>query len=628
MTNTYDSDSQSTPPPSNAFFSWLRGLGIVRGGDRWFAGVAGGIAAKAGIDPLIVRGVFVVLALLGGPGILLYLTGWLLLPDAAGKIHVEEIFRGRAHAGIVTAAVILMTLVAIPAFVSIFTGGVAAPFAFAGWGAFGAFGAPAWLSATIAWLVWIAILVFGLIWVRRVLLNRGRAQNSPADPGAGPAPHSGPSPGTTEVPTGAPSAAGAASSAGAAGTAGAASTAGAAGAASSAGAAGAASAASAASFAEQFTAPHPTDPSSATPSSAVAPASASASASDRGETFTPRGGSQTDDWSQKADDWSQKASEWSQRAGEKATQWSADVGKQADEWSARYAQHHDATKLGAGQTILTLALALLAGGLTALWTLNAFPAELIQGTVPAALVAGIVAALVVLAISLIVAGVRGKNTGWVGFLSFCGVIALLITVVLPWGTRFQPFGTMEVTGGSVPGAVLLAGTSELDLRSLDADPAGNTNLVFWQIGGTTDLVLPEHAPAIVDLRVLAGQINENGNDEQRSGGPLLARTIAVNMPEHGGTRAERSATRVTVYLGAGVVDVSSRSSERTSTTDGLQLSNRDSEQNSAEISRVEDELRTLDWKLEEPGLSLRETTQLERERDALNEELHELEDAR
>ncbi|MCW2288839.1 phage shock protein C (PspC) family protein [Leucobacter luti] len=603
MTNTYDSDSQSTPPPSNAFFSWLRGLGIVRGGDRWFAGVAGGIAAKAGIDPLIVRGVFVVLALLGGPGILLYLTGWLLLPDAAGKIHVEEILRGRAHAGIVTAAVILVTLVAIPAFVSIFTGGVAAPFAFAGWGAFGAFGAPAWLSATIAWLVWIAILVFGFIWVRRVLLNRGRAQNPTSDPGSGPAPHSGTSQGTTGVPTGAPSAAGAAGSAGAAG------------------AAGAASAASAASFTAQFTAPHPTDPSGAPPSSAAAPASASASASDRGETFTPRGGSQTDDWSQ-------KASEWSQRAGEKATQWSADVGKQADEWSARYAQHHDATKLGAGQTILTLALALLAGGLTALWTLNASPAELIQGTVPAALVAGIVAALVVLAISLIVAGVRGKNTGWVGFLSFCGVIALLITVVLPWGTRFQPFGTMEVTGGSVPGAVLLAGTSELDLRSLDANPAGNTDLVFWQIGGTTDLVLPEHAPAIVDLRVLAGQVNENGNDEQRSGGPLLARTIAVNLPEHGGTRAERSATRVTVYLGAGVVDVSSRSSERTSTTDGLQLSNRDSEQNSAEISRVEDELRTLDWKLEEPGLSPQETTQLERERDALNEELHELEDAR
>lgn len=560
MNITHDSDPQGTPPPSNAFFSWLRGLGIVRGSDRWFAGVAGGIATKAGIDPLIVRGIFVVLALLGGPGILLYLIGWLLLPDSSGRIHVEEIIRGRAHAGVVTAAVILVTLVAIPALISIFTGGIAAPFAFGGWGAFGAFGAPAWLSATIAWLVWIAILVFGFIWLRRVMLRRGRAQGS--DSGRAPA---------TEAP--APGAPAADNSAGA-------------------------------PFADR-------------PRTF---ADSSDAFADRTAEFTQRAG-------ERADDWSQKASEWTQRTSDKATQWSADVGKQADEWSARYAQHHDATKLGAGQTILTLALTLLAGGLTALWALDADPGNMIQGSVPAALVAGILAALVVLAVSLIVAGVRGKNTGWVGFLAFCGVIALLITVVLPWGTRFQPFGTMEVTSGSVPGAVLLAGTSELDLRSLDADPAGNTDLVFWQVAGTTELVLPEHAPAIVDLRVLAGQINESDSDGQRSGGPLLARTISANLPEEGGARATRSATRVTVYLAAGVVDVSG-TPRAASTTDGLELSDRDSDRNASEIDRVEDELRTLDWKLEEPGLSTRETSQLERERDALNEELHELEDAR
>ena len=56
-------ESFSFERTSGRFFSWIRGLGIERSSDRWFAGVAGGIAAKAGIDPLIVRGIFVVLAI-------------------------------------------------------------------------------------------------------------------------------------------------------------------------------------------------------------------------------------------------------------------------------------------------------------------------------------------------------------------------------------------------------------------------------------------------------------------------------------------------------------------------------------------------------------------------------------
>src|SRR5690606_36759537 len=83
-----------TPPPSNGFFQWIRGLGLVRdGSDRWFAGVASGLAHKARIDPRVARGVFAVLALIGGPGLLLYLFAWLFLPDHTGKIHMEDLFR-------------------------------------------------------------------------------------------------------------------------------------------------------------------------------------------------------------------------------------------------------------------------------------------------------------------------------------------------------------------------------------------------------------------------------------------------------------------------------------------------------------------------------------------------------
>jgi phage shock protein PspC (stress-responsive transcriptional regulator) len=44
-------------------------------------GVAAGVARSLGIDPVIVRVAFVVLALAGGAGVPLYLAGWLLIPD-------------------------------------------------------------------------------------------------------------------------------------------------------------------------------------------------------------------------------------------------------------------------------------------------------------------------------------------------------------------------------------------------------------------------------------------------------------------------------------------------------------------------------------------------------------------
>jgi phage shock protein PspC (stress-responsive transcriptional regulator) len=48
---------------------------------RMLAGVAAGIGRSLGVDPVIVRLAFVVLALAGGAGIPLYLAGWLLIPE-------------------------------------------------------------------------------------------------------------------------------------------------------------------------------------------------------------------------------------------------------------------------------------------------------------------------------------------------------------------------------------------------------------------------------------------------------------------------------------------------------------------------------------------------------------------
>jgi signal transduction histidine kinase/phage shock protein PspC (stress-responsive transcriptional regulator) len=46
------------------------------------AGVAGGIGERLGVDPVVVRLAFVVLAFAGGFGVLLYLFGWLIGPEA------------------------------------------------------------------------------------------------------------------------------------------------------------------------------------------------------------------------------------------------------------------------------------------------------------------------------------------------------------------------------------------------------------------------------------------------------------------------------------------------------------------------------------------------------------------
>jgi phage shock protein C len=50
--------------------------------DRVIAGVCGGIGHYFGVDPVLVRIAFVILTVLGGSGLLAYLVGWVLMPEA------------------------------------------------------------------------------------------------------------------------------------------------------------------------------------------------------------------------------------------------------------------------------------------------------------------------------------------------------------------------------------------------------------------------------------------------------------------------------------------------------------------------------------------------------------------
>ena len=54
--------------------------------DRMIAGVCSGIARRFGIEPSIVRILFVASLLLPGPQILIYLAGWLLIPDETSTL--------------------------------------------------------------------------------------------------------------------------------------------------------------------------------------------------------------------------------------------------------------------------------------------------------------------------------------------------------------------------------------------------------------------------------------------------------------------------------------------------------------------------------------------------------------
>ena len=53
-------------------------------GDRWIAGVCGGMAEYLGMDPVAVRVGYVLLSFLSAafPGILVYLVLWLVVPRA------------------------------------------------------------------------------------------------------------------------------------------------------------------------------------------------------------------------------------------------------------------------------------------------------------------------------------------------------------------------------------------------------------------------------------------------------------------------------------------------------------------------------------------------------------------
>jgi hypothetical protein len=119
-----------------------------------------------GVDPLIVRGIFIVLAIFAGVGVLLYGLAWALLPEPDGRIHVQEAAAGRWSGGMTGA--LITTLIGLPGLGS----GVW------GWDRHG-FGGFIW---TVFWLGGIGYLVYYLI-RRNKTLNGAPPMSAHAHPG-------------------------------------------------------------------------------------------------------------------------------------------------------------------------------------------------------------------------------------------------------------------------------------------------------------------------------------------------------------------------------------------------------------------------------------------------------------
>ena len=142
--------------PQN-FFDWIRSHGIYRGRDRWIGGVASGIAHRLGVDPLIIRGVLIVLTIFAGIGVLAYGLAWALLPEPDGRIHVQEAAAGRWTAGMTGA--LITTIIGFP---GLGTG-------VWGWDRFG-------LGA----FIWTVFWVGGAIALVYYLTQRNKARNGAA----------------------------------------------------------------------------------------------------------------------------------------------------------------------------------------------------------------------------------------------------------------------------------------------------------------------------------------------------------------------------------------------------------------------------------------------------------------
>ncbi len=463
----------TTPPPrgSYRFFSWLRSLDLRRE-PGWIGGVCAGIASRLGIDPLIVRGIAVVIAVLGGPAILLYAAAWLLLPDASDKIHLEEIFRGRlepATAGIAAFFVLAM----LP---------VTQGFWYAG---AGFWGIPDWGSG-IGRALWTVVLIGLLVWFLVWLSRR-----------TNPGPHVPPAAGATPGATGTSA--------------------------------------------------------SATPTAAFVASETSVTASDA----PPADATEPEvaDWrAQQAKVRAEQEAFRNQQASDRAAANRA----AAEEARAARAVHREKERAAYALTrshplysLVVIGLALVAGGIA---VVTVTPGE----PTPLSIAVGLAATLAVLAVGIIINGVRGKRSGGAGGLAWIVLVPLLLVGGGAWGQDTIVNWDEAVTLSPSEGQSfrLAGGQVELDLTKIDVAGVSEKRLeqVDLNVGaGQVTVVVPEDISVQFSGTVGAGDIALG--DLEQSGSPSITRIGPVEKVSTSFGPGGVTQLMVDVNLGAGQIRV-------------------------------------------------------------------------
>ncbi|NQX26327.1 PspC domain-containing protein [Microbacteriaceae bacterium VKM Ac-2854] len=441
----------TTPPPAaptnsgrrqNSFFDWLRGLGIVRGPDSWIGGVCSALAVRTNLDPLVIRGIFVVVGLLsGGVAVLAYAVAWALLPDGGGTIHAEEVSRGRWEAPSIAILVI--------AVIGLFNRGL--------WwsGSDGFWGMPDWLAATFGtgWtLVWVGAIVWFTIWLIRGA--RSAKQERQAARAADP------STPAAQTPV--------------------------------------------------YGAPSVTD---YDPASAAERARADA-ARLRAEAEQVRRQAREQATTQQTTTQSAHLSAHQGYARQQAAQAKAEARRVRREIEAKVAAEHAVQwrrrRPGGGFVVIVLGLAAVVGGLT-----SASATALNDAT--GALLLGGIAALAVLALGMIVSGIRGKVGGAMSGFAFLLVVLIALGSLVPRDSSLNVFGPSPTWRPSSLSAstderhTVLAGAPTLDLSNVSPLGASTgAEYEIWLGAGRMLVEVPDDLTVRIESESVIGGVNFDG----------------------------------------------------------------------------------------------------------------------
>ncbi|SDY55206.1 phage shock protein C (PspC) family protein [Herbiconiux ginsengi] len=452
-----------------SFFAWIRSLGITRRDDAWVAGVCSGIAARTGLDVRLVRGIAIVIAILGGPVFLAYAAGWALLPDSRGHIHAES-----AVHGVFTYPMIFIGIAAVLTFL---------PFMRGIWfdGAPNVWGMPDWLEVTLRTL-WVLALIAGAIWLTVAIARSLPRQPAPGQPDAGRPDAGGPTAGgfTAPAPEYSPAAGTAPSWAPTA-------------------AATTAATSPAATAAATGTPTATATPDAATTPGGSEPDPAAAFAPSASATSVPPAGA----WSHT--DWTNQGTnrERHERAHEAAR-------ARAAAWRAAHPQPRGA---GAAFASVVLGIALVAAAVVGIGYGAVVPGGKLVLVVS-------IAALVVIAAGIVIAGIRGRTSGGLGPFALLLAAVVVFTGVLPAGTAVLPFGTQNIdvsqaVSDGPDSYLVIAGKTVVDTTDLTAaSPDGAIDV--WLGAGQSEVLLPRGVPLVVESHVLAGTVTSTLGTE-RSG---------------------------------------------------------------------------------------------------------------